>query len=120
MRVYNAIRVSTFLPVRTVNCVQTLKGQVLDYPTPDQMDTSETFRAVIQEDEKICKSWGTTWLKKRQKIQVSAPKCAVDGLVKAIRLAEKVGVRCSFLEQNLAPETAIGSHACWLEARACV
>lgn len=69
------------------------QGEIPQYPSAEQSDTLESFRKVIQEDEKVCKSWGATWFKKRQKIAVSAPKIAADGLVKAIRLVEKVGAK---------------------------
>ena len=56
---------------------QRTDGQVPEYPTEEPVDA---FRAVIQEDERTCKSWRQTWVKKRHKVLAGAQKAAADGL----------------------------------------
>eukprot|EP00039_Didymoeca_costata_P002686 m.61906 g.61906 ORF g.61906 m.61906 type:complete len:815 (+) comp11462_c0_seq1:191-2635(+) len=72
---------------------QKTNGDFPAYPSITQLNLDDAFRAVLQEDEKICKSWGPTWFKKKHKVLTSGSKIAADAVVKSTKLVENVGCK---------------------------
>lgn len=68
-------------------------GELPPYPADDDLFTDEPFLLALAESEQICKSWGPTWFKKRHRTEANARKVVADGMVKAVKLVEKVGIK---------------------------